>query len=428
MDLLVIGINHRTAPLEVREKLWLSAEEVRSALPQLRQQWFSECFVVSTCNRTEIYGIPASVNGGSPSLDSVGQFLIDLKAAGATVKLQHLYRLAAADAIRHLFRVAAGVDSMVVGDVQILGQVREGFALGLEQKTVGIFLNRLLQSTNRVGKRVRSETRIGEGAVSVSYAAVELASKIFEDLTQRSALLIGAGETGELAARHLQGKNIGGLFIANRTRAKAEEVAAALGAHAVDFDSIREKIQEVDIVVSCIGGSGYVLTRDEITDAMKKRLNRPLLVLDLGVPRNVDPSANKIGNVFLHDLDALAGIVRQNIEQRETEVPKAIAIVDEELGKFHAWYSSLEVHPTITDLHRHFEEIRQDEVQKHQNRFSSANDRELLDLVTRRIVNKILHAPTTELRNGSNESDEMKRKRIHIVRTLFGLRKDDPDS
>ena len=424
MNIVTIGINHRTAPLEVREKLWFSAEEMRTTLPLIRERWFSECFMVSTCNRTEIYGIPSISNGNLPAVESLGQFLIDAKSAEGHVSRNHLYSLHSASAVNHLFRVASGIDSMVVGDVQILSQLKEGFNLAQEKKTIGIFLNRLVQSAYRVGKRVRTESRIGEGAISISYAAVELASKIFENLSKKSALLVGAGETGELTARHLTGKGIGKLLITNRTRSKAQDLIASLGGSVADFDQLTNTMTEVDIVITSVESPQPIVTASQLSDVMKRRSNKPLFIIDIGVPRNVEPSANAIENLFLHDLDALLGIVDQNLEKRKSEIPTVNAIILEELKEFYAWYSSLEVNPTIADLHAHFEQIRQGEIAKHVNRFSSANDKELLELVTKRIVHKLLHVPTTMLKNGHEEPDEVKRKRIHILRTLFGLNKD----
>ncbi len=424
MNLVSIGINHRTAPLEVREKMWFSADEMRSILPTIRDRWFSECFLVSTCNRTEIYGIPSAANGNLPAVDNVGQYLIDAKSARSFVNKHHLYSMHSAFAVSHLFRVASGVDSMVVGDVQILSQLKEGFNLAQEQRTIGIFLNRLAQSAYRVGKRARTESTIGEGAVSISYAAVELAGKIFENLSKKSALLVGAGETGELTARHLTGKGIGRLFVTNRTRSKAEELVASLGGSVSDFDQWTTTMNEVDIVISSVESPQPIIMASQLANVMRKRSNRPLFIIDIGVPRNVEPSANAIENIFLHDLDALNGIVDQNLDKRKSEIPRVNGIILEGLKEFYGWYSSLEVTPTIADLHNHFEEIRQNEVTKNANRFSSANDRELLELVTKRIVNKLLHVPTTMLKNGHEESDEIKRKRIHILRALFGLNKD----
>jgi glutamyl-tRNA reductase len=424
MNLLTVGINHRTAPLEIREKLWMSNDEIRKAVASLKGRPFSECFIVSTCNRTELYGTYDEKAGGNgvPETNSLKDLLIECKAAGETVKREHLYTMSAVSAVNHLFKVASGIDSMVIGDIQILSQIRDGFNIAYEEKAAGNFLHRLLQSTYHVGKRTRAETTITEGAVSVSYAAVELANKIFSDLSKKSALLIGAGETGELTAKHLVGRGIGSFFVANRTKARAEELVASLGGTVVDFESIQRMLAQVDIVISSIASQQFVLTRSDVQRATKERSHKPLFIIDIGVPRNVDPEANKIENVFVHDMDGISGIIDQNLQKRKAEIPRVNEIILEELTEFYNWFNSLQVNPTIHDLRTHFEHVRQEEVEKHINRFSQ-QDRELVELVTKRIVNKLLHLPTTNLKNGDEESDEEKHKKLHVVRWLFGLHK-----
>ncbi len=423
MNLVAVGINHRTAPLEVREKLWMSSDEIRTAVAAMKGHPFTECFIVSTCNRTELYGLySGSSDDAPPDIDELKDQLIKVKAPGGPVKREHLYHMISSNAIRHLFKVASGIDSMVIGDIQILSQIKDDFNIAYEEKAAGPLLHRLLQSTYHVGKRTRTETTITEGAVSVSYAAVELANKIFSDLSKKTALLIGAGETGELTAKHLVGRGIGSIFVANRTKAKAEEVVAALGGKAVDFDSLHQMLNQVDIVVSSITSDKFVVTKSDVQRAMKERSNKPLFIIDIGVPRNIDPGANDIENVFLHDMDGISAIIDRNVQKRRAEIPRVNEIVLEELTEFHNWYNSLQVNPTIHDLRTHFEQVRQEEVEKNINRFA-AEDRELVDLVTKRIVNKLLHLPTTNLKNGNEETEEEKHKKLHIVRSLFGLHK-----
>ncbi|MDE3057844.1 MAG: glutamyl-tRNA reductase [Bacteroidota bacterium] len=426
MNLVAVGINHRTAPLEVREKVWYSDDEIRHAVAELKNNLFSECFLISTCNRTELYGVP---NNGSPIAedyalaDQLKDFLISFKSASAFVERKHFYHFFSVGTVQHLFKVASGIDSMVIGDIQILSQIKDGYTIAVEAKTTNTFTHRLVQAAYHVGKRTRTETRITEGAVSVSYAAVELANKIFSDLGKRSALLIGAGETGELTAKHLVGRGIGKLLVTNRTRSKAEELVASLGGEAVNFERLTQHLLHADIIISSVAAPQHILTKNDIGRAMKERAHRPLFIIDIGVPRNIEPSVNNVENVFLHDMDALSGIVDQNLQKRKAEIPKVNAIIFEELTEFHNWHESLQVNPTIADLRDYFEAIRQEEVVKNINRFSPEN-RELLELVTKRIVNKLLHAPTTNLKNGSGESFEEKHTKLHIVRTLFGLSKE----
>ena len=420
MNLHAIGISHNTAALEVRERMWLSDDEIRAVLPRLKAaKHFDECVLVSTCNRTELYGLSA---GEGPDDGTLTRLLIDAKGAPPAVGAEHFTPAHAGRAVQHLFRVASGIDSMVIGDIQILGQIKDAFLLARESGTMGPVLSRLMQATLHVGKRVRTETSICEGAVSVSYAAVELASKIYADLSRKSVLLVGAGETGELTLRHLQGKGIGRVAIANRTREKAEALAAAFGGTAVEYERIGEALRTADIVITSVSGPTYVVGPDEVHRVMRQRSNNPLFIIDIGVPRNVHPAAGKIDNVFLYDVDALSSIVDRNLEKRKGEIPKVTRIIREELAAFFRWQNSLEVGPTIQEFRRQVESIRAEEVRRNVNRFR-AEDRELLELVTRRIVNKILHRPTTVLKQeaeSGGHGEELVR-RVNTLRELFGL-------
>lgn len=418
IELLAVSVNHRTAPIDVREKLWLSEDEIRPALREIKNMGFAECAILSTCNRTEIY---AATETSTPHAETLSDFLTHFKGVNGLAAPRHFSFYFSCGAANHLFRVAAGIDSMIIGDVQILSQVKSAFDIALSEKAAGFYLSRLSQIAFRVGKRARSESEIGEGAVSVSYAAVELAGKIFADLKKRSALLIGAGETGELTATHLTAKGIGALFITNRTRARAEELTNKLGGYVVDYEHFLDVLPSVDIVVSSINAPEFVLTAGQLQQVMKHRGPNPLFIIDLGVPRNIDPGANRIGNIFLYDIDALNTMVDKNLAKRMAEIPKVERIIMEELVEFYTWVNSLQVNPTIQDLRNLFEEIRRQEVENNLNRFAK-EDRELLDLVTKRIINKILHAPLTNLKNDTvTESTEETMYRVHTLRHLFGL-------
>jgi glutamyl-tRNA reductase len=279
-----------------------------------------------------------------------------------------------------------------------------------------------MQATLHVGKRVRAETSLCEGAVSVSYAAVELASKIFADLSRKSALLIGAGETGELTLKHLVGKGVSHIKVANRTRAKAEALVADLGGTVINYEQFVDALHTVDIVVTSVSSDAYILGPEEIHAVMHRRGNTPLFIIDIGVPRNVNPAARKIENVFLYDIDALKTIVDRNLDKRKTEIPRVTTIIRQEMVDFLRWHRSLEVAPTIQDLSTAFEQVRQQEVERNINRFLP-EDRELVDLVTRRIVNKLLHQPLRVLKegpeNGSGGPETM--ARIKALRELFGI-------
>ncbi|MGA9119007.1 MAG: glutamyl-tRNA reductase [Bacteroidota bacterium] len=420
MNLVSIGISHLTAGVEVRERMWLSDEEIRRAVAALKEKFFSEVMLVSTCNRTELYGL----NGVAPvEPEALKEFLIDFKGAGDTVKPAHFYGSSAEESVRHLFKVASGVDSQVIGDIQILNQVKEAFNLAREVSTMGPVMHRLMQATLHVGKRTRTETTICEGAVSASYAAVELASKIFADLSKKSAFLIGAGETGELTMKHLVGKGIGKVLIANRTKEKAEALTRDFGGTVIDYEKIEDALRIVDIVITSVNSPSYVVLPDHVHKVMKQRANNPLFIIDIGVPRNVDPSSRRIENVFLYDIDALSSIVDRNLERRKAELPRVEEIVSEETREFFHWIENLSVGPTIQEFRSSLESIRLEEVEKNINRFKP-EDRELLDLVTKRIVNKILHTPTAVLKQSGGDNDSESLTRIKSLRELFGMERE----
>jgi glutamyl-tRNA reductase len=419
MNLLAVGLSHHTAAVDVRERMWLSAEEIRAALLHLRERYFSECVIVSTCNRTELYGVPQDP---ACNESTVRNYLVGLKGATGDIQPDHFFVHHNGSAVHHLFKVAAGIDSMVIGDIQILSQVKEAFQESRNVQALGPVFNRLMQSALHVGKRTRTETSVCEGAVSVSYAAVELANKIFADLSRRSALLVGAGETGELTMKHLVGKGVGKVRVANRTREKAEALVSHLGGEVVEYDHLSEALRYSDIVITSVGSPSHVLSVDQVASVTRQRQHSPLFIIDIGVPRNVDPAVKKIDNVFLYDIDSLTSIVDRNLEKRTAEIPKVTNIIREELVEFFRWYNALQVAPTIQELRASLESIRQQEVEKNINRFKP-EDRELVEMLTRRIVNKILHNPTTTLKqgaeNGSRGAETM--TRVKALRDLFGM-------
>lgn len=419
MNIFCLGINHRTAPVEIREKLWFSRDEIISALETLQQNNLKELVLVSTCNRTELY---YSFRNELLNNEPFWKILTTQKKADG-LSAENFYSLSSLNAVKHIFGVASGIDSMVLGDVQILNQMKEAFTVAQERRTTGLLINRLFNTAFHVGKRARTETEIGEGAVSVSYAAAELASKIFEDLTKRSALLIGAGETGELTAKHLTSRDLGNLIIANRTRSRAEELAAKLEGKVTDFDKILDELHHVDIVISSVESPSHIITEKDLRNAMKQRGNKPLFIIDIGVPRNIEHSANRIENIFLYDIDDLNQIIDANLSHRKAEVPKIQQIILDELSQFKLWYDALEVTPTIQQLRDQFENIRTEEVKKHIHHFP-AEKREEIEILTKRIVNKILHTPMVNLKNGSEElSTHETQTKVHILRHLFGLEK-----
>ncbi|NUN09471.1 MAG: glutamyl-tRNA reductase [Ignavibacteriaceae bacterium] len=425
MNLLAISINHHTAPVELREAVHLSTEEIKDQLKSLNGEFLNEAFIISTCNRTEIYGIPAKSNLNYVDLEN---FLLTRKPVEG-VSDENFQKFFSCSAINHLFKVASGIDSLLIGDNQILGQVRESFMLAEENNSVGFLTKRVFDAALKVGKRVKTETTISDGAITVSYAAVQLIEKIFSNLAKKSALVIGAGETGAIAAKHLRDKNIGRLVITNRTYEKAEKLAEEVHARIVPFSQFRESIHEFDIIISATSSPDLLITYDEVKAMMKKRNNAATVLMDIAVPRDISPESKKIENVFYHDIDSLNIIVDQNLKKRREEIPKVQNIIMEELVAFYNWYNSLEVAPTIKSLRDFFENVRAEEVKNQVNRFSE-EDREKLDIVTKRIINKLLHHPTMELKRVAEKgvnSPEAATK-ISFIREIFGIDKKPSDS
>jgi glutamyl-tRNA reductase len=419
MNLLCVGISHHTAPLDVRERLWFSSDEIRRILPMLKPLDASESVLFSTCNRTELYVLKEN---GIIDPDMLKKLLISQKSAEGKVQPSDMFMMTAGDAARHLFRVTASLDSMVLGDVQVLTQVKDGFNLAVELGTTGVFMNRLFQLAFRVGKRTRTETEIGNGAVSISYAAVELAERIFDSLHKKTAFIIGAGETAELTATHLNGKNIGKLLITNRTEEHAEQLAQKVQGIVIPYDSWCNALAESDIVISSVEVNNYILCPDDIKSLTRKNRNGPLFIIDLGVPRNIDPQIKELENIFLYDLDTLNTVISENLQHRETEIPKVDAIITDVLAELTQWYSSLEVSPTITALTKFMESIRQEEVAKNINRFDP-KDRELVELITKRIINKIIHKPIVNLRKDQEAPLVERLQKMSAIQKLFGLAK-----
>lgn len=418
MDLLLVGLNHKTASVEVREKLYYTLEETEKILPEIVYLFLKEAVLLSTCNRTELYGI---LKSEEIKPEQLIDFLINKKEAGGVVNPSHFYIMRSYDAVRHLLEVASGVDSMLIGDVQILGQVKDAYEIAVKCGVVGTLLHEVFHTAFRTGKRAKSETSISEGAVSVSYAAVELAEKIFADLSKKKGMLIGAGETAELTAKHLTARGINDLYIANRTIERAQKLAEQFNGKVIKLEEITDKLAEVDIVISSVTVDNYILTFQQVKNAISKRGNKPILIIDIGVPRNVEPRVKDIENVFLEDIDSLESIAKANYERRLNEIPKVQQIIDEELKKLAKWYEAHQVAPTIKLLRDRFEEIRRLEIEKYKNKFSP-EDFEKVDALTKSLINKLLHTPTVNIRESSNGKPESERiKFIQFVRELFGL-------
>lgn len=424
MNLLGISINHHTAPVELREALHLSEAEIREFIQQTKDKAFAEGIVISTCNRTEIYAIPKNQN---TSLSDLQNLIKNFKSK-FEVKEENFQNFISRESIEHLFRVACGIESLLIGDNQIFKQVKDSFQISEEMNFAGVLIRRVMDAATRVGKRAINETAISEGAVTVSYAAVQLIEKIFSNLSKKSALIIGTGETGEIAAKHLRDRGIGRIALTNRSFEKAEKLAAELNTAAFPFANFKEHLYKFDIIVSATSAPDLILTKADIEAAMKKRNYASMVLMDIAIPRDIDPESKKIDYVFYHDIDSLNIIVEQNLSKRKSEIPKVEKIIQEELDSFFEWFNSLEAAPTIKTLRDYFEAVRSEEVGKNINKFSE-DDKEKLEIITKRIINKILHHPTIELRKIS-ESDlraEDTAAKISVIRDLFGLDKKESD-
>lgn len=421
MELLVVGLSHRTAPLDVRESLTFAPEQVLEALRLVRgEKVLEETMILSTCNRTEVYSLSHDPVRAEAY---VREMISRLKGSHHLGPGPFSYAYRDRETVRHLFRVAAGIDSMMLGEMQILGQVKDAYALACEEGSTGVFLNRLLSTALHVGKRARAETEIGAGAVSIASAAVALCTKIFSDLSGKRVLLVGAGETGRLAAKHFAEERPAGLLIANRTMQKARAIAVEMGGEAIPLEELGRALVRSDVVVCATRAPGVLIDAEMVRRAMRERGDRPLVFVDIAVPRDVDSAAARLDNVFVYPIDALRTIVDQNLARRRRETPRVEAIVDAEVERFFQWMRSLEVTPIVRRLLARVERIRAEELRRHESHLSQA-ERERLDALTKSLVNKLLHLPITRIKSFDLDSQEGL-VRLDAVRELFGLSPDD---
>jgi glutamyl-tRNA reductase len=426
MHLFLLGVSHRTAPVEVRERLDFAARGLDDALAALAARpGARESVVVSTCNRAELYVAcddPVAARG-----DLVG-FICDYHALDAGALDQHLYEKVDGAAAEHLFRVAAGLDSLMVGEPQILGQVKEAYAAATEQRTVGPVLNKVFPWSFTVGKRVRTETGLSEGAVSVSFAATALAKKIFGDLKGRTVLVAGAGEMGKLTAQNLQSQGVERILITSRTLAHATALAASIGGKALAWEEMRGALDAADIVISATGATLPVFTRPQIEGVMRHRRNRPLFVIDIALPRDVDPAVGDLDSVFLYDIDDLQAIVQENLSRRAGEVVRAEGIVADEVRKFESWLTARVAIPTVVALRQRFDAIRRAELERLQPKLAGLppEARARVEEITRLLVEKLLITPTEQLKT-TNDPARVRAYTDAITR-LFALDSDEARS
>jgi glutamyl-tRNA reductase len=420
MSIVVVGLNHKTAPIEVRERLAFSDEACAESLRTLVDgEVVREGLIVSTCNRVEILAA-ANAQNGSEAAERLSHFLSTVRSVPVELFRGHLYTHADEAAVRHVFRVASSLDSLVVGEPQVLGQVRHAYSLAVEAGTAGKVLHRLVHSALRVAKRVRTETGIAASAVSVSFTAVELGRKIFGSLKGATVLLVGAGEMAELAAQHLAGAGATRILVANRTYETAQALAVKFGGEAVEFRALEEHLAEADIVICSTGAEAYIITTEMAERARAARQNRPAFFIDISVPRNVDPAVAKLGNLFVFDLDDLEAVVESNIREREREAERAELIVESEVMQFQQTLRNLDIGPAVGALKDKLRSIAHEEFERQRARLGplSPEQEKAIEEMLMSAVNKISHPVIHRMRHSYDTGED---DNVQAWRDIFGL-------
>ena len=412
-QILLVGLSHKTAPLEVRESVSFRSSQILEALPVLRDE-LGEAVILSTCNRSEIYTVTDSP---AQAAQSIQRFIAQYHDLPSDSIVPHLYTQTAQNAVKHLFSVSGGLDSLIVGESQILGQVRDALSASNEVKAVNSATVRLFHAALRVGRRVRQETNIGRNPLSISYAGVRLAQRVLGDLSDKRALLIGAGEAGSLVARALRTVGIGDLMIANRTESKAAELAAYLSSRVVPFENLEDALRSTDIVIAATDSPGFVVKSSMGISLHRMPGDPPLFAFDLAIPRDIDPRIATEYDVRLFNIEDLSAIAEENLAERRRSAEDAEVIIDEEVSRFMKWWDSLDVLPTIRAIRRNAENIRERELAKALGMLDdmTPEDRQVVETLTRSIVNKILHDPTDSLKSGATKSQ------LRAAKDLFRL-------
>lgn len=421
MSFLLAGVNHKSAPLEVREQFAVSESKLPDAVQRLAQvPGVEEALIVSTCNRVEF--VTRATNGTA----DINGFLADYFGADPKSFTKHLYEYREKEAVRHVFRVASSLDSMVVGEPQILGQVKEAYAVARAVGTVNSELDALFTRAFAVAKKVRSETAVGTSAVSVASVAVDLAKRIFGSLSGRAVYLVGAGKMSELAARHLLAHGAGSVFVANRTYERAQSLATSFGGAAIPMERLYETVDKADIVISSTGAPHTIFRREHCERFLQRRKNRPMFFIDIAVPRDVDPAVNEVEGIFVYDIDDLQQVVAANMADRVEEARHAEALIDEEVERFVARLQAADVVPTIVSLQEHLETIRQAEIDRVRGRLGELSPEQemAVDALSRGIINKIMHTPIMTLKTAARSGDRTTTV-VDVVRRLFNLHEDE---
>ncbi len=418
MPIAVFGLNHNTAPIEVRERLFVSEETIPRLVRELQESGVDENIVLSTCNRTEFY---FSCKNLDSALDKFHQALSRHFSIEKEWLEKYTYLLTDEDTYRHLFLVASGLDSMVVGEPQILGQVKDAYRLATDCNTSGFFLDKVFHKTFNVAKRIRTETKVGYNPVSISAMAIELAKKIFGELKDKKTLVIGAGEMCEIALRYFKKEGVGDIYITNRTFHNAQKLADETTGIPRPFNDLQDLLEKVDMILSSTGSERPLISRELVSVVMKKRKQKPLFFIDIAVPRDIEPSVNDLENVYLYDIDDLKELSQQHLSDRLAESEKARSIVDEEVKKFSQWLRQLDKNPLISNIYEKVEEIRSRELKKILQKNKNTDDETMknMDLLTKSIVNKLVHPHVTMIKENGSPAI------LELMKKLFRLEDDD---
>jgi len=418
-NLILVGVNHKTTPVEIREKLAFTKGKIEESVDRLLNfPDIIEHTILSTCNRVEIY---ARANGQNSAIQSIKQFICDFHGLSAVQLEEHFYSYSNEAAIEHLFRVSSSLDSMILGEAQILGQVKDAYSLAKDLRSTGLVLNQLFEKAFSIAKKVREETGIAERSVSISSAAVELAQKIFDDLENHTVMLVGTGEMAELAAKHLISYGVKTVYVTSRTYERAANLARTLNGSALDFEAFKNELYRADIVITSTSASRFIITKDMVEKAIHDRKNKPIFFIDIAVPRDIEPDVNDLENVYLYDIDDLHVVVSANMKEREKESENAMHLISQEVNKFNNWLGTLDAVPTIVEIRKRVENIGNQEMERTLKKIPhlSEEDKKIIYQMKNSMINKILHKPTIKLKQKTQSEDG--HVYLKAIRHLFHL-------
>jgi len=419
VNLILVGVNHKTTPVEIREKLAFTKGKIEESVDRLFNfPDIIEHTILSTCNRVEIY---ARANCQDSAIKAIKQFICDFHEVSPVELEDHFYSYRNEEAVEHLFRVSSSLDSMILGEAQILGQVKDAYSLAKGLRSTGLVLNQLFEKAFSIAKKVREETGIAERSVSISSAAVELAQKIFDDLENRTVMLVGTGEMAELAAKHLISYGVKTVYVTSRTYDRAANLARTLNGSALDFEAFKNELHRADIVITSTSAPNFIIKKEMVEKAIHERKNKPIFFIDIAVPRDIEPDVNDLENVYLYDIDDLHVVVSANMKEREKEAENAMNFISQEVTKFNNWVGTLDAVPTIVEIRKKAENIRMQEIEKTLKKISylSEDDKKLLRQMSSSMVNKILHKPTIKLKQKTQSEDG--HVYLKAIRHLFHL-------